>query len=83
MCGCCKRATASASARKRCRCVAVGEVAAQEHLQRHHAPQPAVPGLVDDPHAAPAHLRQDLVVAHALGAAPPRSGTGPARADWR
>ena len=35
------------------------EAAGQDHLQGHQPPQPAMPGLVDDPHPAAADLAQD------------------------
>ena len=40
----------------------------QDHLERDQSLQPAMPGLVDDPHAAPAEFLQDVVArnGHAL-----------------
>ena len=42
------------------------EVAAQDHLQRDNAIQRSLPGLVDDPHAAPADLFQQIVIAEPM-----------------
>ena len=61
MFGCCSRATASASLRKRAQLVRPGVAAGQDHLQGHDPVQLQVPRLVDDAHAAPAQLAQDLV----------------------
>ena len=63
MLGCCKRATASASVRKRASASAAGMAAGQDHLQGDQAVQARLPGLVDDAHAAPAQLAQDFVIA--------------------
>ena len=62
MLGCCKRATASASVRKR------AQLARRRRGRRRGSSsarrvrfERSVPGLVDDAHAAPAQLAQDLV----------------------
>jgi hypothetical protein len=57
--------------------IAVGKVVAQQHLERHHAVKLGVPGTVDDPHAAPANLAEDLVVAH-----PQRTGLDTETRKW-
>ena len=51
MLGCCSRATASASARKR-PASAAGVGAGQDHLEGDDAVERDLPGLVDDAHAA-------------------------------
>ena len=61
MLGCCKRATASASARKRAVASVAGMGPGQDHLQGAGAVQADLPGLVDHAHAAAAQLAQDLV----------------------
>ena len=55
------RATASASIRNRAEVARAGVAAAADHLQGDQAVQAALPGLVDDAHAAPAELAEDLV----------------------
>ena len=61
MLGCCSRATASASVRKRVALVAAGVAAAQDHLEGDEAVEAELAGLVDDAHAAAAQLAQHLV----------------------
>ena len=63
MLGCCKPAAASASVRKRCRSSAAGQPAGQDHLQGDDAVEPALPGPVDDAHAAAADLLEQFVIA--------------------
>ena len=50
-------------------------VASQDHLQGDHAVQPALARLVDDAHASPAKLAQDLVSGH-FGGLQPREEHG-------
>ena len=64
MLGCCKRAMASASVRKRARSALLACPPAQDHLEGDEAVQFDLPGLVDDAHAAPAQFPQDLVARH-------------------
>ena len=68
MLGCCKRATASASVRKRASSVGAGVAAGQDHLEGDDAVEPELAGLVDDAHAAAAQLAQDLVAGDATAA---------------
>ena len=78
MFGCCSRATASASARKRAGRLGAGVRAGQDHLQGARARlSRTCAGLVDDAHAAAAQLAEDLVAgdcgAGALGVRVSRS----------
>ena len=59
--GAASRATASASVRNRASWPSAGVRAGQDHLQGDQAVQAELPGLVDDAHAAPAELAEDLV----------------------
>ena len=59
----CSRAAALASRRNRSRAIAVARDMAGQDLQRHPAAQADLLGLVDHPHAAPADLAEDPVVA--------------------
>lgn len=46
-----------------------GVLASENHLQRHDPAKVRLPGLVDDPHASPADLVENLVVANLQAAA--------------
>ena len=66
----CSRAAALASRSNRRTCLRVQQRAGREHLQGHAAAQRLLLGLVDDPHAAPADLAEDAVVAQPLQPGP-------------
>ena len=64
MFGCCRRATASASARKRGSSSDSASAPSRQHLQGDQALELYLAGLVDDTHAAATQLLQDLVPGH-------------------
>ena len=74
MLGCCNRAIAAASVRKRKRSAWSAADPAQQHLEGDGPSQPEVAGLVDHSHPAAADLAQDLVVTDRR-----RPGLGPGR----
>ena len=74
MLGCCNRAIAAASVRKRETIGVVRSDPAQQHLEGDGPPQPEVAGPVDHSHPAAADLAQDLVLTDRR-----RPGLGPGR----
>ena len=63
MWGCWSRAAASRLGPEPGPLLGAGVAAGQDHLQRHQAVEPHLPGLVDDAHPAPPDLFEDLVPA--------------------